>query len=209
MACICSSAFSYTRLILPPFTFQSNPIATKYSQQLAVLPGTSSRSLFLIQTLEPYAAHEPRINSSNKWSLFWSNLSNRQHLQSNLCAYHLFRYRHNPWPLLPLCVSAVCCRSITMIAVIGDRRDSSGAHVYRTRAYQQIYWRQFSSNQPVLTTCWSNCAIEIFDLLRCYAVYISSYLPTFRDNLSVPSPRVLQFIYVSRLLHWIIAELGL
>jgi hypothetical protein len=57
-------------------------------------------------------------------------------------------------------------------------------------------------------TCWGNCAIEIVDLLRCYAEYIGSYLPTFRDNLSVPSSKVLQFIYVSRLLHWITTELG-
>jgi hypothetical protein len=30
---------------------------------------------------------------------------------------------------------------------------------------------------------------DIFDLLGCYTAYIGSYLPTFRDNLSVPSSR--------------------
>jgi hypothetical protein len=34
---------------------------------------------------------------------------------------------------------------------------------------------------------------EIFALLRCYATYIGGYLPTFRDNLSVPSSRVNQY----------------
>ena len=37
-----------------------------------------------------------------------------------------------------------------------------------------------------------NSYIEIFSLLECYAAYIASKPPTFRDNLPVPSSRVKQ-----------------
>ena len=32
--------------------------------------------------------------------------------------------------------------------------------------------------------------VEVFALLRCYAAWVGSWLPTFRDNLLVPSSRV-------------------
>jgi len=34
---------------------------------------------------------------------------------------------------------------------------------------------------------------EIFTLHICYAALIGSYLPTFRDDLSIPSSRIKQF----------------
>ena len=34
--------------------------------------------------------------------------------------------------------------------------------------------------------------LEVFAVLRCYAAYVGSYVPTFRDNLSAPSSRVKQ-----------------
>jgi len=36
--------------------------------------------------------------------------------------------------------------------------------------------------------------LELLDLLGCYTVLIGSYLPTFRDSHSVPSPNVTPFM---------------
>ena len=93
---------------------------------------TSIRSLFLILTQAPSAAHEPRIAAHYKLSLFWSNLSKRQHLKSNLaliiCSVNVITRDCCCCD----CVSAVDCHSITMTAVIGDRQESSAVYFYKT-----------------------------------------------------------------------------
>ena len=45
-----------------------------------------------------------------------------------------------------------------------------------------LFFPIFLNNEPIKT--------EAFALMECYAPYVGSLLPTFRDSLSVPSPRV-------------------
>ena len=55
-------------------------------------------------------------------------------------------------------------------------------------------WAAYGQQRMVLTPTISRLSkrYETLALLVCYAAYIGSYLPTFRDNLSAPSSRVKQ-----------------
>jgi hypothetical protein len=48
----------------------------------------------------------------------------------------------------------------------------------------------FCTKIVYVISSFHHCVNEIFALLECYAAYIGSYLPTFRNNLSVLSSRV-------------------
>jgi hypothetical protein len=61
--------------------------------------------------------------------------------------------------------------------------------------------------QHVCVSSGSRCgANEILAVLGCYAALVGSYLPTFRDNLSVPSSKVKQTIWPLKLGHMVVSK---